>query len=101
MEMEFDYVKDDPCYGCRFALPKSDAEMSIDGMFSRRWFCARVDRVESKEMSVVRAIASHDYAQALRIVNELQQMTKRGLCHLTCEETVLRPMCYQKKEIDN
>lgn len=98
MKFEYDYIKDDPCYGCRFATEKTEEELNQDGMFSRRFLCMNRDRIEQKEMYAIRAIVVHDHRQALSIVSELIQMTERGCFRLTCEEGTIRPHCYRKKE---
>lgn len=98
MEMKFDYIKDDPCYGCRFATEKTEEEMNHDGMLSRRFLCMNRNRIEQKEMYAIRSIVGHDYRKALSMVSELIGMTAKGCFRLTCEEGAIRPMCYQKKE---
>ena len=98
MEITLDYVKDDPCYGCRFATEKTEEELNQDGGFSRRFLCMNRDRIEPKEMSAIKSIVNHEYGKALSIMSELIQMTARGCFRLTCEEGTIRPHCYRKKE---
>ena len=98
MKFDYDYIKDDPCYGCRFATKKTEEELNQDGLFSRRFLCMNRNRIDMKEMSAIRAIGVHDYSKALSMVSELIGMTARGCFRLTCEEVPIRPICYQKKE---
>ena len=98
MKFDYDYIKDDPCYGCRFAIAKTEEQLNQDGMFSRRFLCMNRNRIEQKELYAIRAIIGHDHRKALSIVSELIQMTERGCFLLTCEEGPRRPICYRKKE---
>ena len=102
MEMKFDYVKDDPCYECRFAALKTESELITDGMFSRRFLCMNRDRIGPLELSCIQALAKHEYSKALSIVTLLINMTKRGCFRLECEDcNVGKPVCYQKRESGN
>lgn len=102
MEKTFDYVKDDPCYGCRFAALKTESEMNTDGMFSRRFLCMNRNRIGPLELSCIQALAAHEYCKALSIVSTLINMTKRGCFRLECEDSNCgAPFCYQKRETSN
>lgn len=60
MGVTWDFVKDAPCYGCRFAVTKSDKEIQNDGMFTRRFLCKNLKRRDEIELEIIRAIVARD-----------------------------------------
>lgn len=98
MEMTGDYVKDDPCYGCRFAVKKSEKEIQNDGMFTRRFLCANLMRRDEMELEIIRSIVARDYNKATYLLSTLVDALRcgNGLLLKVVDATV--PVCYQKKE---
>ena len=97
MEATYDFVKDDPCYRCRFAVPKSDKEIQNDGMFTRRFLCANMKRRDEMELEIIRAIVSRDYDKAKNVLFTLVDALRCGNGLLKVVDST-GPFCYQKKE---
>ena len=97
MELTNDYVKDDPCYGCIFAVPKSDDEIANEGIFTRRFVCANSRRRTDMEYTIIRAITEHDYKEAMKVLSSLMDSISIGNGMMKVVEATITPFCYQRK----
>ena len=50
MELEYDYVKDDYCYGCKYAFPVP--ENQLVNPWSRRFYCKNKNRINERLANV-------------------------------------------------
>lgn len=97
MELQYDYVTDDPCYGCRFAVKKTEEQIKNDGMLSRRFVCSNLKRRDEMELDIIRAIVERDYNRATHVLSTLVDSLRCGNGLLKVVEATV-PFCYQKKE---
>lgn len=97
MAATFHFVKDDPCYGCKFAVPKNEKQIQYEGIFTRRFSCANRDRRDQMELEIIRAIVSGDYAKAMKKLSTLVDSKKYGNGLMPVVDAAV-PFCYQKKE---
>lgn len=98
MKATYDLVKDDSCYGCRFAVPKSDKEIQNDGMFTRRFLCANLKRRDEMELEIIRAIVVRDYDKATNVLSTLVDALRCRNGMMKVVDATITPLCYQKKE---
>lgn len=68
MEMTFDYIKDDLCHGCKFAVLKQEGTY---GMFGRRFGCTCKKRLQDLQNDAIQAIKDKDFGRATAICFEL------------------------------
>lgn len=94
VEMKYDFIKDDPCLGCKFAIKKTDDEIEHDGYFTRRYLCMNQDRLLKLKMQVIEAIVTNDFGAASASAAKLYAMTRRGRLKIDCEDSIVRPFCY-------
>ena len=98
VEETISYVETDPCYGCRFAVPKSENDIEHDGIFARRFFCANMRRRDDMELEIIRAICDRDYARAKNVLFSLEGSLRCGNGMMKVVDAIITPFCYQKKE---
>lgn len=89
-----DFVKSDPCYGCRYAVLKTKKEMERDGIFARRFFCASKARVNALESKVIHGMVQKDFDSAAAALEEMRRISNCQGGLLNCEDTTMRPWCY-------
>ena len=88
--------KDDPCYGCRFAVKKTVLELDNDAGFARRFLCANRNRIAPIENRAIRELANHEYSKAAATIARLIQMTRHGCFKLECKVGAVRPVCWME-----
>ena len=98
MELQYDYETDDPCYGCRFAVKKTEEQIKNDGMLSRRFFCLNLKRRDEMELDIIRAIVERDYNRATNVLFTLVDSLRCGNGMMKVIDAAITPFCYQKKD---
>ena len=98
VEETISYVEADPCYGCRFAVKKSEKDIESDGIFARRFFCANMKRRDDMELDIIRAICDRDYMRAKNVLFSLEDSLRCGNGMMKVVDATITPLCYQKKE---
>lgn len=97
MNGELDWVKADPCYGCRHAKRLDDRQ--IDGMFGRRFGCVNRGRIDELKNEAVMAVARNELDEAQTLIGNARDMwddfTRKG--YFECSGS-LAPACYEKEE---
>ena len=98
MKTTFNWVKDDPCYGCKHAKRLNDENLQL---FSRRFGCTNSKRREdlvshAAELLKMRdhnaiSIAYKELGQAIDMDNDF---LNDG--HYACSESVVVPSCFEK-----
>ena len=97
LKKTFDYVKDDPCYGCRFALMKSQEMLEREGMFTRRFFCTNQCRLTERKMKLIKFVLEDNFTEALRMLNGIMDMCYERFMFKP-SESLIRPWCYNPAE---
>ena len=91
----YDYVTQDVCHDCQYAVLRSEKSLDEKGGFARRYVCGSVKRVDHMELSAIRAIAAKDYPTAAKMLSKLQDRDCDGM--LECEDCVITPPCYSSE----
>lgn len=89
-----DFVKSDPCFGCRYAVPKTKKEVERDGIFTRRFLCASIARLDTLERKVVHGMVKRDFDVASAALEEMRDAFYRHSGLLECEDIAVQPSCY-------
>lgn len=97
MKSRFDWVKDDPCYGCKHAKRLKDDQ--INGMFGRRFGCTSPGRINGLKNCAARAIENDCIDTAIAALTDVRTMhddfARKG--YFDCSGS-LAPACYEKEE---
>ena len=98
MELTCDLIKDDPCYGCKFAVLKTKEQIEKDGWFTRRFLCANMERRDKLALAAIKALSFADYDKALSLASTLAHLPyeKSSLLNNVSEEII--PSCRVEKE---
>lgn len=70
MEITFDYIKDDLCHGCKFAVLKQEGTY---GMFGRRYGCTCEKRLQDLQNDAIQSIKDKDFGRATGICFDLRK----------------------------
>ena len=94
---EFDWVKDDPCYGCKHAKRLKDDE--VNGMFGRRFGCTRLGRISGVKSAAVRSIEHDELREAAELVSLARDMrcdfVRKG--YFECSGSIA-PACFERDD---
>lgn len=105
MTGKFDWVKDDPCYGCKHAVRLPDEE--VNGIFGRRFACRSVKRRNGLIEQAVKILeqSGWDMISIKRVYDLLgtivtmdREFLEKG--HYPCDDGIA-PWCKELEEENN
>lgn len=104
MKAKFDWVKDDPCYGCKHAVRLPDEQ--VNGIFGRRLACTSVKRrnglIEQAYKTLERGWDMVSVKRAYDILGPIvtadRELLETG--HYPCNEGIA-PWCKELEEENN